>query len=149
VLPHAPHARQVVLELRELDLELALGAPGVLGEDVEDQLRPVDDPRGERVLELALLSRGEVVVDEERLGTRLLERARELGQLPLADVGPLIRPGALLEDLADRLHARGPRQLAKLAELLRGIDVRPQHGDDETPLGLHGLSRVRLALVHG
>ena len=33
---------QVVLELRQLDLELALGAHGVLGEDVEDQLRPVD-----------------------------------------------------------------------------------------------------------
>ena len=44
VLPHAAHARQVVLELRELDLELALGADGVLGEDVEDQLRAVDDP---------------------------------------------------------------------------------------------------------
>ena len=45
VLPHAAHARQVVLELRELDLELALGADGVLREDVEDQLRAVDDAR--------------------------------------------------------------------------------------------------------
>ena len=45
VLPHAPHAREVVLELRELDLELALGRDGVLREDVEDQLRPVDYPR--------------------------------------------------------------------------------------------------------
>ena len=51
VLPHAPHPRQVVLELRELDLELPLGADGVLGEDVEDQLRPVDDTGRERVLE--------------------------------------------------------------------------------------------------
>ena len=48
VLPHAPHARQVVLELRELDLQLALGADGVLGEDVEDQLGAVDDTRVER-----------------------------------------------------------------------------------------------------
>ena len=43
VLPLPAHPRQVVLELRELDLELALGADGVLGEDVEDQLRAVDD----------------------------------------------------------------------------------------------------------
>src|SRR5262245_4958843 len=78
VLPHAAHAREVVLELRQLDLELALRAPRVLGEDVEDQLRPVDDPRGERVLELPLLRRTEVVVDEQRLGAGLLERAREL-----------------------------------------------------------------------
>jgi hypothetical protein len=149
VLPHAAHAREVVLELRQLDLELALRAPRVLGEDVEDQLRPVDDSRGERVLELPLLGRSELVVDEQRLGPGLLERARELAQLSLADVAALIRPRALLDDLADRLDARGSRQLAELAELLSGIDVRPQHGDDETPLGLHGLSRVRLALVHG
>src|SRR5207247_1672036 len=32
VLPHAAHPRQVVLELGELDLELALGAAGVLRE---------------------------------------------------------------------------------------------------------------------
>ena len=45
VLPQAAHAREVVLELRELDLELAFGAARVLGEDVEDQLRAVDDAR--------------------------------------------------------------------------------------------------------
>jgi hypothetical protein len=56
VLPEAAHPRQVVLELRELDLELALGGDGVLGEDVEDQLRAVDDARAERVLEEALLN---------------------------------------------------------------------------------------------
>ena len=67
----AAHARQVVLELRELDLELALGADGVLGEDVEDQLRAVDDPRLERVLEVALLRRLELVVDDQRLGAKL------------------------------------------------------------------------------
>src|SRR4029077_7671824 len=38
VLPEAAHPREVVLQLRQLDLELALGADGVLGEDVEDQL---------------------------------------------------------------------------------------------------------------
>ena len=62
------HPRQVVLELRELDLELALGADGVLGEDVEDQLRAVDDARRERVLERALLGRVELVVDDEHVG---------------------------------------------------------------------------------
>src|SRR5262249_21075145 len=34
VLPHAAHPREVVIELRELDLELSLGTDGVLGEDV-------------------------------------------------------------------------------------------------------------------
>ena len=39
---------------------------GVLGEDVEDQLRAVDDARLQRVLERPLLRRSELVVDEER-----------------------------------------------------------------------------------
>ena len=58
-------ARQGVLELRQLDLEPALGAGRVLGEDVEDQLGAVDDPRRERVLEGALLGRIELVVDNQ------------------------------------------------------------------------------------
>ena len=70
VLPHPAHAREVVLELRELDLELALGAARVLREDVEDQLRAIDDARLQRVLERALLRRAELVVDEEDLRRR-------------------------------------------------------------------------------
>ena len=87
VLPHPAHARQVVLELRELDLELALGADGVLREDVEDQLRPVDDARLERVLEVALLRRLELVVDDQRLRAEPRERLLQLLDLALADVG--------------------------------------------------------------
>ena len=64
MLPHASHARKVVLELRELDLELALGASSVLSEDVEDQLGPVHDPELERILEPSLLARVELVVDD-------------------------------------------------------------------------------------
>ena len=51
MLPHASHAREVVFELRELDLELAFRRPCVLGEDVENQLRAVDDTRAELILE--------------------------------------------------------------------------------------------------
>ena len=87
MLPRAAHARQVVLELCELHLELPLGADGVLGEDVEDQLRPVDDPRLERVLEVPLLRRLELVVDDQRLGAELRVRLLQLLDLALADVG--------------------------------------------------------------
>src|SRR5204862_1022031 len=68
VLPHAAHAREVVLELRELDLQLPLGADRVLREDVEDQLGAVDDAGLQRVLERPLLRWFELVVDEEHLG---------------------------------------------------------------------------------
>ena len=44
VRPQPAHAGHVVLELRELDLELALGRVGVAGEDVEDHRGAVDAP---------------------------------------------------------------------------------------------------------
>ncbi len=73
--PQAAHAGEVVLELGELDLELAVGAVGVTGEDVEDDRRAVDDGDAELRLEVALLARAELVVagDDVRVG-RLGER---------------------------------------------------------------------------
>ena len=50
--PEAAHPREVVLELRELDLELALGRVRVVGEDVEDHGRAVDHRHVERRLEV-------------------------------------------------------------------------------------------------
>jgi hypothetical protein len=55
VLPHASHAWEVVFELGQLDLELPLGADRMLGEDVEDELRAVDDAQLELVLQAPLL----------------------------------------------------------------------------------------------
>ena len=53
----APQPREAVAELGELDLDHALLARGVLGEDVEDQRDPVDDVDLEELLEVALLGR--------------------------------------------------------------------------------------------
>ncbi len=61
--PEAPHSREVVLELSQLDLELALGGVRVVGEDVEDHRGAVDHGHAERLLEVALLPRRELVVD--------------------------------------------------------------------------------------
>ena len=121
VLPQAPHARQVVLELRQLDLELALGADGVLGEDVEDQLRPVDHTRLQRVLERSLLHGRELVVDDQRLRARALERLLQLLELALADVGARVGPLAVLDELGHRLDAGGARELSQLGE--GGVDA--------------------------
>ena len=149
VLPHAPHPRQVVLELRELDLELALGAPGVLGEDVEDQLRAVDHARLEQVLQAPLLGRVELVVDEQRLGARLGEGVLQLLELPLADVGRRIRAHARLDERRDGVDAGRPRQLADLGELFAGIGSLRQDGDDEPSLRFRPGGGIGLAMRHG
>ncbi len=96
VLPHAAHPGEVVLELCQLDLELAFGARRVLGEDVQDELRTVDHAQLELVLQTALLARIEVVVDDERLGVRAGDRLLQLDELPLSHVGARIRRGPAL-----------------------------------------------------
>ena len=111
VLPHPSHARQVVLELSQLDLELSLGASRMLGEDVEDQLRPVDDACLEGVLEGALLGRVQLVVHQEHLGAGLLVGALEFLEFPLPDVGTPLRSRPVLDELSDRLHERCVREL--------------------------------------
>ena len=137
VLPHAPHARQVVLELRELDLELPLGAHGVLGEDVEDQLRAVDHARLSSASSRKRCCDGiELVVDEQALGLGVGEALLQLLELALADVGALRRPGAVLDDAADRLDARRARELLDLRELVVGIRSLGQHREDEPALRL-------------
>jgi hypothetical protein len=128
--------RQVVLELGKLDLELPLGRDRVLGEDVEDELRPVDHPRVERVFEVALLYGIELVVDEEALGARLGVERFDLLELSLADVGALRRAGPALHHTAHWHHARGARELLDLGQLFVGIHSLCQNREDEPALGL-------------
>ena len=148
VLPHAPHSRQVVFQLRQLDLELALRGHGVLGEDVEDQLRPVDDARRERVLERTLLRRVQLVVDEEHLGIEPVIHVLQLLELALADVGSRVGRLPSLDEFADRRDACGSQQLAQLAQLLALVHPGAQHGDDESALGLRPGRGVRLVMGH-
>ena len=68
VRPQAPHAGEVVFELRQLDLELPLGRVGVVGEDVEDHRGAVDHRHAERLLQVALLAGHQLVVDGDQVG---------------------------------------------------------------------------------
>ena len=147
VLPHPAHAGQVVLELGELDLELALGADGVLGEDVEDELRPVDDASLERVLEQSLLRRLKLVVHDQHVRGRFAEGPLQLLELPLADVRPRVGPRSVLDDLVDGLDARRPGQLAELRQFL-GLASGLEHGDGEPALGLRAGRRIGLPGRH-
>jgi hypothetical protein len=78
VRPQPAHPRQVVLELSELDLELALGAVGMVGEDVEDDRRAVDHRNPELGLEVALLSRRQLVVAGHQVRVRARQRGLQL-----------------------------------------------------------------------
>jgi hypothetical protein len=148
VLPHAPHARQVVLQLSQLDLQLALCTHGVLGEDVENQLRAVDDTRLEHVLERTLLHRAELAVDEQHVGARFGIDLLQLGELALADVAAGIRARPVLGQRRDRLDARGARKLLQLGQLLLRDGALGQHSEDEPALGLGARRRIGLVCRH-
>ena len=72
----ADEPRQQVLQLRELDLQLAFARPGAAREDVEDQLRAVDDLAAERLLEVAQLRRAQLVVEDDDVDAQLVARRR-------------------------------------------------------------------------
>jgi hypothetical protein len=154
VLPEAAHSREVVLELRELDLELPLGALCVLGEDVEDELRAIDDASFERVLECALLRRAQFLVDEENLGAARAIALLQLRQLPLADEGPRVWMTAVLHELRNGLDARRAGELSELCELLLAVDSLREDSEDEPALrrrpgGGIGLARGHRGIMPG
>jgi hypothetical protein len=115
--PEPTHSGEVVLELRELDLELALGAARVVGEDVEDDRRAVDHRHAERLLEVALLAWHELVIARHEVGAGVGDRPPQLGQLSAAEVAVGIGALPALDKLTGDRHAGRPQQLAQLAQI--------------------------------
>ena len=145
VRPQPPHAGHVVLELGQLDLQLALGRAGVVGEDVQDHRGAVDHRRVDGRLEVALLPRRQLVVDGHEVGVAGLDRLLELGQLALAEVAVGVGRGALLGHLAGHGDAGRAQQLAQLGQV---VLVRPG-GDQQRALACSAVAdpvRLRHAL---
>ena len=80
--PAAHQARRQVLELGQFDLQLALEGARAQREDIQDQAGAVDDPALQRPLEIALLRRAQVVVDQHQAGVRLIGARRSSSSLP-------------------------------------------------------------------
>ncbi len=74
----AAKSGQPVLQKRELDLGLAFGRASVLGEDVQNDRGSVDRGASEDLLQVALLSRREVVLEDHRVR---VDRQTDLAQL--------------------------------------------------------------------
>ena len=117
VRPQAPHPRQVVLELGQLDLQLALGAVGVGGEDVEDDRRAVDHRDAERGLEVAFLARRQLVVAGHEIRVRRGDLGLHVLELSGAEVRVGMRALTALDELADGRHPCGAQQLFEFGEV--------------------------------
>src|SRR5262249_29689227 len=131
--PLPDQSRQEIRELRQLDLQLALGGARALGEDVEDQCGPVDDLDAERLGDIALLDRRELVVGDEEIGRRRAGGRADLLDLAAPEVerGRWRRP--LLRDAADDRAAGRHHQPRQLLDRLVGFRAAlrrpPQRAD--------------------
>ena len=136
VAPQAAHAREVVLQLRQLHLQLALGAAGVRGEDVEDHRRAIDHRQAHGLLQVALLAGAQLVVAGDQVGVALVREALGLGDLARAEVGVRVRSVAALHHLADDRHAGGAQQLSQLARDRRPAGSAAMHNARWRALGV-------------
>jgi hypothetical protein len=121
--PGARQARQHVLELRQLDLQLSLEAPGAGGEDVEDQLAPVEDLGVEALGEGALLAGAQVLVDQHHGRAVGFGRLPELLDFTLADVGCRADLPDVLMQRGNGLDAGRSCQTLELSQRLFGPDT--------------------------
>jgi hypothetical protein len=117
VRPHPRQPRQRVLELRELDLHLGFARSRAGGEDVEDELSPIDDARAQRLLDVVPLTRRELVVEDDQRRVLLAHHRLELLELALAQVRPRVRTVELLRELADDDGSRGVGEPLELAQM--------------------------------
>ena len=116
--PHPLQPGHRVLELRQLDLEVGLVGPRPGGEDVEDDLGPVDHLDAQELLQVPRLGGAEVVVEDDEVGLVRLDQLLQLLDLARADVRGDVRLLPLLEHAADDDQPGG---LGQAPDLVQGV----------------------------
>src|SRR5215218_4458571 len=144
--PQPPHPGEVVLELRQLDLELALRRVRMVGEDVEDDGRAIDHRHVERGLEVALLAWSELVVAGDEVRAIALDLRLELRELPAPEVTVRIGLRPHLDELARGGDARCSEELLELRERVGAVDRARGDADRERALARPGISDSRSVL---
>src|SRR5690606_26733247 len=110
-----------VLEPSELDLQLAFVALSALREDLEDQLGAVDDRNVPAALQIALLDRRQLLIEDDERDAFGSQLRADLVGLARSDEQGGIRPGAAHGDAIARRKAGGVR---KRGEFVEGLGLR-------------------------
>ena len=114
----AAHARELVLELRQVHLQRALERVGVSGEHAEDELGAVEDVDVDRVEDGGDLAGAEVVLADGDGRPGVAYDGLELAHLAAPQVRSGLGAVAVLHDLADAVDVGRAQQLLDLDELL-------------------------------
>jgi hypothetical protein len=135
---HHGEARHAVAELRELDLELAFAARGVLREDVEDELRAVEHLEVGGLGDVAQLRGRELAIEDQHVRAEVHAADDQLLQLALADARAAVELIPLREDLLGYPEARGLGEAGELVEAAQRALAVSQGDADEDRAGAAG-----------
>ncbi len=114
--------RHHVLQLRQLDLQLAFAGARMPRKNVEDELRAVDHAPLNDFFNIALLRRTEIVIEEQHVGVDRGSRASNFFQLARANQRRRIGPVAPLQNLADHLRPGAFRQCTQFGQRFVGVE---------------------------
>ena len=103
----SPEPGEPVSMLSQFDLDPALAARSVLGEDVENQRNPVYDIAFEHLLQVALLSRAQFVVENDHIDIECLGLLGQLGGFSATYEQARVRTPPLDQDGSDGFAACG------------------------------------------
>ena len=124
VTPEARQPREEMLKLREFNLELAFAGAGALGEDVENERGAVEHLAFEDFLEIAALSGGKFIVENDGIDFFAAAVGGEFVRLAAADEGAGDGRVEFLRAIPDDLSAGAGGQLLQFCEGILEIPGR-------------------------
>ena len=115
--------RQQVLQLGKLNLQLAFTRPCTPGENVEDELRAIDDLAIERRLQVPQLCRTQLVVEDDDVGAEFVARRGERRDLATAEERRGIGLRPVLQNSQHDRCTSCCRESSELVQRMFGIDL--------------------------
>jgi len=88
----------------------------VLGEDVEDQRRAVDDARIDQLFQVALLRRRQFIIDDHQVKIKFFAQRAQFLRSPLANIGYRIGMTQTLDQRPGNIRSSRARQRPQLAD---------------------------------
>jgi hypothetical protein len=128
----AGKTREPVFQLREFDLQTPFGRACAMGEYVENQLGAVDDLDLNGGLEVPLLRRRELVIDNQDVGLMSSRQFLQLLDLAISKQRSGVEDGSNLEHLGHYRGAGAGGQFGKLAKRFGGSSRRRPSAAFET-----------------
>ncbi len=123
--PHPRESGKQIFQLRQLDLELGLVAPGASREDVEDHFGAVHHPDIHLPLQVGALDRAQLLVEDDDRGPGVGDGSGDLLDLPLSDQRGGIGCGDLLGHASDDF---GPGRIHEPGQLFQVLGDVPRVG---------------------